>query len=188
MMKVLGDTGMGAFRFLTAFDLIAFNWCLGLPRAAQMAFVSRQISRLGDGGFYLLIGLTLAACEPASGPIFLVVGLVAYAIELPLYLLLKNTIRRDRPCESLPFEAYIVPSDKFSFPSGHSAAAFVFAALIANYYPDFSVISYTLALSVGVSRVLLGVHYPTDILAGAVLGLCSASLAIAVFPLFVGWV
>lgn len=179
---------MSTFRFLTAFDLVAFNWCLGLSKAAQIAFVSRQVSRLGDGGLYLLIGLALAFFEPALGPLFLMVGLFSYVIELPLYLVLKNTIKRDRPCESLPFEAYIVPSDKFSFPSGHSAAAFVFATLISHFYPDFSVLAYILAFSVGGSRVLLGVHYPTDILAGAFLGVSCASLAIALFPLISGLV
>ena len=173
---------MGAIKLLTAFDLFAFNWCLRSPKASEMARLSRQVSRLGDGAFYLLIGVLLALFEPQTGTAFLVVGLAAYAIELPVYLVLKNTIKRDRPCDALPFEAYIVPSDKFSFPSGHSAAAFVFATLIAHFYPAFALIGYTLALMIGVSRILLGVHYPTDIAAGALLGISSATLALAYLP------
>ncbi|WP_415893484.1 phosphatase PAP2 family protein [Neptuniibacter sp. PT8_73] len=173
---------MSAIRLVTAFDLLTFNWCLGLPKAAQIASVSRQVSRLGDGVLYLFIGFALALFEQQFGLLFLLVGLFAYAIELPLYLILKNTIKRDRPCDSLPFEAYIVPSDKFSFPSGHSAAAFVFASLVAHFYPEFSAVSYVLAVAIGMSRVLLGVHYPTDILAGAVLGLSCAATAITLIP------
>ncbi len=176
---------MSAMKFLTAFDLFAFNWCLGLPQAPQMALISRQISRLGDGGFYLLLGVFLAIFEPISGMAFLIAGLFAYSIELPLYLLLKNTIKRDRPCESLSIEAYIVPSDKFSFPSGHSAAAFVFAVLIAHFYPAYAEFVYSCALMVGVSRILLGVHYPSDIVAGGVLGLCSATFALSFLPVLI---
>lgn len=173
---------MGAVKILTTFDLFAFNWCLARPRAPQMAKVSRYISRIGDGGFYLALAVLLALYEPQFGAIFLSIGLLAYAIELPVYLLLKNTIKRDRPCDSLPFEAYIKPSDKFSFPSGHAAAAFVFATLIAHFYPTFDVFAYMLALMVGISRILLGVHYPTDIVAGAVLGMSCASLALIYGP------
>ncbi|WP_286237095.1 phosphatase PAP2 family protein [Neptuniibacter halophilus] len=173
---------MSALKILTTFDLFAFNWCLGLPSAPQLARVSRQVSRLGDGGFYLLVGLILAVYEPQFGLLFLLTGLLAYTFELPLYLLLKNTIKRDRPCDSLPVDAYIVPSDKFSFPSGHAAAAFVFAGLVAHFYPGFTELAYSLAVMVGISRILLGVHYPTDIAAGAALGTVSTMLAIDNFP------
>lgn len=174
---------MSAIKLVTTLDLFAFNWCLNRPQATQIAKVSRQVSRLGDGGLYLLLGMLLAVFEPQFGMLFLVTGLLAYFVELPLYLVLKNTIKRDRPCDALPFEAYIVPSDKFSFPSGHAAAAFVFATLIANFYPGFSEIAYMLAVLVGISRVLLGVHYPTDILAGAALGCGSALLALSAAPM-----
>ncbi|MGH1431602.1 MAG: phosphatase PAP2 family protein [Neptuniibacter sp.] len=173
---------MSAIKLLTTFDLFAFNWCLGSSRAPEMAKISRQVSRLGDGGLYLVLGISLALFEPAYGLIFFITGLIAYGFELPLYLVLKNTIKRDRPCDALPFEAYIVPSDKFSFPSGHSAAAFVFATLIAEYYPMFAGIAYSVAVLVGISRVLLGVHYPSDIAAGAILGVSSATLAIHFLP------
>ena len=69
------------------------------------------------------------------------------------------------------------PSDEFSMPSEHTAAAFVMASLTAYFYPDLSLFAYSWASLIGLSRVILGVHYPTDIAAGAILGLGCASIA-----------
>jgi undecaprenyl-diphosphatase len=149
-------------------------------RAAKIAAVSRLFSRLGDGYCYALLGLSLVWLEQQSGSDFLRTGLIAFAIELPVYLLGKNLIRRQRPCDAIfDINAFLVPSDKFSFPSGHTAAAFVMAALCGFYYPDFGAFAYILATMIGSSRILLGVHYPTDILAGMVLGLSSFEIAVS---------
>ena len=74
--------------------------------------------------------------------------------------------------------AFIQPSDKFSFPSGHTAAAFVMASLLTAFYPPVALVAYPLALAIGASRVTLGVHYPSDIVAGAVLGSGCAFIAL----------
>ena len=66
-------------------------------------------------------------------------------------------------------EGFVRPSDKFSLPSGHSSAAWLFVTVMAWSYPQFSAIV-VFAIAVSLSRVMLGVHYPCDILAGAVLG------------------
>jgi undecaprenyl-diphosphatase len=86
---------------LSAFDTRAFYWCNGYGRSLPIRISSRWISRLGDGGLYLALGIGLALWEEQDGEAFLLAGLLAYAIELPFYLLLKNTIRRDRPCHRL---------------------------------------------------------------------------------------
>lgn len=166
---------------VTKYDTIAFRWCMSRKRVAEIASVSRRISSLGDGYLYALIGVLLFWLDNQYGSGFFYTGLLAFAIELPAYLLCKNLVRRNRPNDSIAgFEAFLVPSDKFSFPSGHTAAAFIMAEVITVYYPEFSVLSYSLALMIGCSRVLVGVHYPTDILAGMVLGMSSSSLAVSI--------
>ena len=161
------------------FDLIAFRWCMGRKHSADIAAISRWISRLGDGYCYLILALLLIAFEVRHSSELLTAALTAFAVELPLYLLFKNTVRRNRPSDAIGgFNAFLAPADKFSFPSGHSAAAFLMATVIASFYPEYTLVGYSVAALIGSSRVLLGVHFPTDIIAGIVLGVGSASLAL----------
>lgn len=156
-----------------------FCWCLSRKHASEIAKASRLVSHIGDGHLYAVLGIIAYASDNEYGSRFLTAGLLAFAIELPIYFALKNLIKRDRPNVAIDhITAYIIPSDKFSFPSGHSAAAFLMAVIISYYYPEFAPICFIYASLIGVSRVLLGVHYPSDILAGACLGSVSAYLGI----------
>lgn len=162
-------------------DTLVFLWVHVTKRFPYRKSV-RWISRSGDGPCYLLIALLILLLDPVNGRLFFITGLLAYVAEVSLYLLVKNTIRRDRPAARIQtYEAWIIPSDKFSFPSGHTAAAFVFACLLLQFYPAFALPAFVWACLIGASRVLLGVHYPSDIAAGAILG-CSCSF---LAPLFI---
>jgi undecaprenyl-diphosphatase len=139
------------------------------------------ISHTGNGYYYPAIPALLLFVDPLIAGEFFLAGLFAFGIELPLYKWLKNRIRRDRPCEALS-SVYqrIAPSDQFSFPSGHTAAAFVTATLLSYFFPLIALPIFTWALLVGFSRIYLGVHYPTDILAGIVVGLFSSTSALVI--------
>jgi undecaprenyl-diphosphatase len=132
----------------------------------------------GDGYFYPIIAAVLIFINFQLGIVFLKVGLLAYVIELPLYLIIKNSAKRKRPFDFLKNIVHQVsPPDKFSFPSGHTSAAFVFATLISLMVPALAPSAYIWAVLVGISRVYLGVHFPTDILAGTVLGMLSTYIS-----------
>ena len=135
------------------------------------AKISRWISRTGDGPFYLLLGLTLAGCDGARGHNFLLSALLAFAVELPVYWVLKNSFKRERP-RNMP--VFITPSDRYSLPSGHTAAAFLMAETVAVFYPMMLWFAFIWAGLIGASRLLLGVDYLTDLFAGAGLGLLAA--------------
>lgn len=167
---------------MTSYDARALGWVVSRPNALRAAQVARMVSRLGDGPLYALLGALLVLFDAHSGRSFLAGTLLAFLIELPVYLLLKNLIRRPRPADAIDsLSAFIQPSDKFSFPSGHTAGAFVMATLVTAHYPLCAPVAYPLAMMVGVSRVMLGVHYPTDIAAGAFLGVSCAFFSLLLF-------
>lgn len=169
---------MSSLQVITSIDTMLFHWCQRcLQMHAAVALTSRYISRLGNGTVYTLIMLLLVCVDAKQGAEFLYSCLFTFAVVLPLYLFLKNIVRRDRPCERLSTSVAIPPLETFGFPSGHTVFAFAFAALLVEIYPVLGFVAYTVATLIGLSRVLLGVHYPADILAGAVLGVACAKVS-----------
>jgi undecaprenyl-diphosphatase len=165
---------------ITRWDIVWLTAIFGLHSKRLLAVAMPQISRTADGFCYPLLAMVVLAADPAAGRSFLTAAVVAFALELPAYKLLKQFVKRDRPCEILPgVEGRVTPSDQFSFPSGHTAAAFLVATVLGHVYPHLLPIAGTWALAVGFSRIYLGVHYPTDVLAGMVLGSLSALGGIA---------
>jgi undecaprenyl-diphosphatase len=165
---------------LTQHDEALFHWVFNLTTNKDCRWI-KWLSKTGDGQLYLILGLMLWWLEPQHGALFLYSALLAYMLEIPIYILLKNSLKRKRPCHHIiKLSAHIVPSDKFSLPSGHTAAAFLMASLIAHFYPTLSVVAYIWASCIGGSRVLLGVHYPSDILAGVLLGLGISAISLLI--------
>lgn len=166
------------FERIHTLDTKVFIW-INLKQGCHYHRLIRNISRSGDGPTYLIIGLIILLFEHQSGLHFFITSVAAFVLNVSLYLIMKNTIKRDRPQQKLRgFQSLIEPSDKFSFPSGHTAAAFVFAIMISQFYPAMTMVVCIWALLIGVSRVLLGVHYPGDIIAGALLGSTCALVAL----------
>ena len=117
------------------------------------------------------LGLALLWRRPS---ILLTVVVAVGAADL-LTALVKHFVHRHRP-----FEHQLGPSERtHSFPSGHTATAFAGATVLAAYAPRYRVAFYTLATLIGLSRLYNGVHYPTDVLAGAVVGAAIALLLLA---------
>ncbi|GAB5414245.1 MAG: phosphatase PAP2 family protein [Congregibacter sp.] len=140
---------------------------------------SRKISRTADGDYYLLIALTLMAVGTQSRLIEHL--MLAFLVERISYWVLKNGLRRKRPAAVLPgFRSVIIASDEFSFPSGHSSAAFLFVTVLVMHLGPAFALLYLWSTSVALSRIYLGVHYPTDTLVGSLHGVMFALATFAV--------
>lgn len=155
---------------LQNFDAAVFLWCMARKRRQPLVALSRVVSKTGDGWLYLLGFFGLWAAQAVSPRLLWLIAL-AYGVERALYFVLKNSLKRHRPAQAIDgFSSAIQPHDQFSFPSGHTSAAFLSAALIGVLLPPLAWLGYIWAAGVGLSRIVLGVHFPGDVVMGAILG------------------
>jgi undecaprenyl-diphosphatase len=161
--------------YLTESDL-RLSWRLlgwAPPRWFRLWMITA--TKLGDGWLWVAAGLTLVAgggaCHRALGASALAAGIANLAL-----LLLKRSVRRKRPCDYRSHSHFHIqpfayfPSDRFSFPSGHALNAFSIGTVLSLSFPSLAPGIALLAVSVAASRVVLGLHFLSDVLAGAALG------------------
>lgn len=160
-------------------DLRLLLWCRKSLLYPPLIYLARLCSRSGDGYMQVLLPVGLYCIMPSGGGVLVYSLLLAFAIERPLYWVLKNTLKRRRPPEVVPcFTSVVTASDRFSFPSGHTMGAFLLATLVCQHIGAAALPLILWACAVGLSRVILGVHFPSDIIAGAVIG---SAIALSIF-------
>jgi undecaprenyl-diphosphatase len=128
-------------------------------------------TRGGDGWLWYAMGLLLLVFGGDSR--FMAVGaaFLAAGLGIALFLRIKKATGRKRPCAIEPHcWATLLPPDQFSFPSGHTITAFAVAVSLSSFYPELAAGLFFCAVSVATSRVLLGMHFLSDVLAGAAIG------------------
>jgi undecaprenyl-diphosphatase len=131
------------------------------------------VSRGGDGWVWGSCALVLLLVDATGAGFVTVLEMaVAAAIGLPLYRVLKQRMARPRPCAAAGsgLVALVPALDLYSFPSGHTLHAVAFTAVILGHYPTLAWLLIPFSVLVALSRVVLGLHYPSDVLAGAALG------------------
>lgn len=144
----------------------------------HVAKIFGVVSRLGDGVFWYVLMLALVIFSGAPGARAAVHMLLTGLAALCLYRRLKHWTQRSRPHRSCDgVIALAPPLDEFSFPSGHTLHAVCFSVVALSYFPALAPLLLPFTAFVAASRVVLGLHYPSDVLAaigiGGVLGACS---------------
>jgi undecaprenyl-diphosphatase len=128
-------------------------------------------TRGGDGWLWYAMGLVILLFGGEQRFQALGAAALAAGVGIALFLRLKRAARRKRPCALEPHcWATLLPPDQFSFPSGHTITAFAIAVSLSAFYPGLALGLIFCAISVAASRILLGMHFLSDVVAGAAIG------------------
>lgn len=167
---------------LARIDAAEYGICRRLNRGAShgsLCVIFRVASRLGDGVIWYAMMALLPLLYGPSAIRPVVIMLITGVLGVGLYKALKHVFVRERPfITHSSISLAMPPLDRYSFPSGHTlhAVSFTWQAIAA--FPELSWVLVPLASLIAASRVVLGLHYPTDVVAGAVIGSGLATLGL----------
>ena len=157
----------------------------------QFAFNNKLISifltfitHTSSGKIYPFYVIIIPLLLPNDGIQIAKLGLLAFAFQVPMYMISKNIIKRTRPSIKHGVQQIIKPPDKYSFPSGHCASSILFTLIINNYVPELTIYFVIWMVLVFISRIALGLHYLTDAIAGLFLGIISFYITTQIKHLF----
>jgi undecaprenyl-diphosphatase len=150
------------------------------PRPLQVLMVAA--TRLGDGWLWWMLGVALLFFGGPHRFVAISAGAAAAGAGILIFCGLKHTSRRRRPFELVPHcWSTIPPPDRYSFPSGHTITAFAVALSIGPFYPTLMMALVVTAVMIAVSRILLGMHFLTDVVAGSIIGITLGRLSFHIF-------
>ena len=159
-------------------DMLAFKVFSSGSASGTLTRLAKGVSFSGDGYLYLITPVFLLVFDFSQISEFVQIAISAFAAERLIYAAIKNGLKRRRPANIVSnYQSVIEAGDEFSFPSGHTSAAFLMASLLVLFYGPVFAIFYLWAGSVALSRLVLGVHFPTDVLVGSFLGSAIAYLS-----------
>lgn len=175
-------SGSRAIQVLRRFDAAELALCLYFNRACARPAAREffgAISRLGDGVAWYVLIFALPFIYPSAGPMPSVRMAMTGIVGVLIYKALKHTLVRERPfIASAAISLGTAPLDRYSFPSGHTLHAASFTTMTVSQFPELGILLLPFATLIAASRVVLGLHYPTDVAAGALLGFGLASVSL----------
>jgi undecaprenyl-diphosphatase len=167
-----GDKPESVVRRFADIDIAICARFNGISRSPRFCSLFQIASRLGDGIFWYVLMALLPAVAGLDGLLAAAHMAAASLAGLGIYTLLKSRIGRERPyaMHGERISCAMPPLDRYSFPSGHTLHAVCFTGIACTYLPVLAWVLVPFALLVALSRLVLGLHYPTDVLAGALIG------------------
>lgn len=180
------QTPAGNGLLLSRLDSIEHALCCSFNRIARrlpLRRLFRVVSRLGDGVFWYALVLALAVAGGAAGRTAALQMLLTAGVGVLVYKALKHRLVRERPfITHRDIDCGCPPLDRYSFPSGHTLQAVLFTTLALAWFPALAPLLLVFTVLVALSRPVLGLHYPSDVACGALLGWSLARLSLALFP------
>lgn len=159
------------FHFISAGDHKLMRKVNKWPAPRWVRLGAIAATRAGDGWLWYLLGLFIFVFGGDSRLSATAAAGSAAGTGVGIFISLKKISGRKRPCEIEPHVwAHLLPPDQFSFPSGHTITAFAVAISIGTFYPMLLGILLFFALAIATSRILLGMHFLSDVLVGAMIG------------------
>ena len=156
-----------------------------LSQSQRIALFFKTISRLGDGPFWYIMLLSVWTMQGVAYGLNILYLVVMGSIGTLIYKFLKNKTTRPRPYQ---VHQVIVlgerPLDHFSFPSGHTLHAVMVTITLGYIQPLLLILMLPFTILVALSRMVLGLHYPSDVIVGAIIGASVASSIILLAPSF----
>jgi len=136
------------------------------------------IGRVGDGWIWYAVIVGLPWLDRTTGTSVSVRMIAVGLVNLVIYRIVKRWIARPRPFRACPGIRECDRSlDEFSFPSGHTLHSVAFSVVLTVYHPVLGLLVWPLTLLIAVSRVVLGLHYPSDVIVGALIGAATAAIS-----------
>lgn len=173
-----------AIKNLETIDIVFFTFLSTKLSKRYMQSCATFLSTFGNGVFYVFFfPIFFYLWKPHEFSRYYFVALGAVILEKTIYAVTKRVFKRNRPPVRLQGVSQLIqPPDEFSFPSGHTSTAFCLATTMSYYCPSYSLLFYTLSTLIGLSRIVLRVHFPLDVIVGAVIGVsCSHFVTVSFF-------
>lgn len=159
------------------------RWAQAMHRIASSQIVVLTLmlaSRSGDGPLWYALIAALPLFSGMTGAACAVQMLGVGMLNLAVYRYVKRRVCRPRPFVACPgIRACTGALDCYSFPSGHTLHAVSFAFVLSYHYPAAALVAGPFVVLIAVSRIVLGLHYPSDVAVGALIGVSSAAIVLA---------